>query len=128
MQKYYTPKMVRLLNAARQPLIQEGRGWRATRRPSIRNRFNTGQVTVDVSRQFSGAAVEKLLKGPAPELKLVSRGPSMRLQLTGVGRLALKGLPHMCFKCGCTEDRACDFGCCWVTKAQDVCSACAVAP
>jgi hypothetical protein len=125
-QARYTAKMARLLQAARHPLVREGRSWRATRSPSVRNRFNTGQVSVTVSTTFSGSAVGKLLAGTTPELVVVGTGFKQRLKLTVTGRDALRHLPEMCIKCGCTEDRACPGGCSWA--APNVCSSCAVAP
>lgn len=122
----YTPKMARLLTAARSPLLRDGRSWRASRNPHIRNRYNTGMVSVTVSTTFSGAALAALLEGPLPELMIVGGDAHRRLRLTITGKDALRHLPRMCIFCGCTEDRACSGGCSWV--ARDVCSKCAVAP
>lgn len=127
MQKRYTAKMVRVMNAARRPLIKDGRGWRATRSPAVRNRYNTGMVVAHATATFSGAAIARLLEGPQPELAIYrGQGGTERLRLTLFGRVALKGLPQTCFKCGCVDERACPGGCSWA--APGLCTACLVVP
>lgn len=126
MQTRYTQKMGRLLLAARHPLVRDGRGWAARRAPAIRNRQNSGMVTVHVDVHFSGSALNKLIAGDKPELEVTGAGATQRLKLTAIGLRAIAGFPAMCIKCGCTEDRACAGGCSWV--ARDVCSACVSAP
>ncbi len=36
--------------------------------------------------------------------------------------------PRECVKCGCTDERACDGGCFWVSLDPPVCSRCAPKP
>lgn len=42
--------------------------------------------------------------------------------ITATDKLHNSGLPVFCRVCGCTDDRACPGGCCWVEP--DLCSAC----
>ena len=32
--------------------------------------------------------------------------------------------PGVCRACGCTDEVACEGGCCWVDERRDLCSAC----
>ena len=50
--------------------------------------------------------------------------PPQQLTVMGDdGVTRLRFAERKCRKCGCTEDRACSGGCCWM--AWDLCSACA---
>lgn len=44
-------------------------------------------------------------------------------QIEAYFRQALQLTPQRCLRCGCTDDRACEEGCCWVTP--QLCSSCA---
>lgn len=125
-QTRYTPKMARLMTAARHPLVNYTRGWRAERHPAVRNRDDSGMNTLTIGTTFSGNVVTKLLAGPKPELFVTGTGYAQRLRLTIDGRKALRNMPRLCIFCGCTDGMACAGGCSWVAK--DVCSACAPRP
>lgn len=119
---YYTLPRVRLLQAARRPLVSFGtNSWRACRHVARRNAFDTGMVTVDVEALFGQSTVKPLLADGL--LQITGKRPYARLRLTTAGKHVLRLLQQVCIGCGCTDDRACEGGCWWVTR--DVCSSCA---
>lgn len=94
------------------PLKPFGRGdrWAATRERA--GKFRTRII-------FSGATIERLrcagfaaYRGKQHPAVIITRR----------GRTAVRSLARMCIKCGCTDARACNGGCHWVST--DICSGC----
>lgn len=80
-----------------------------------------------VAKQLAGGDHLYALKPPFPDLTTLpfEQRETYRRIARWIIDMQRKSIRGQCILCGCTEERACPEGCCWVDKDRTICSECA---